>query len=652
MCRFFIVVDDIWSVAAWEIIKYAFPMMSGGSRIITTSRVKDVAHSCCSSFTGCVYNIKPLDMVHSRQLFHRRLLKSEEDFPSHLKDVSDEILKKCDGLPLAIIAISGLLANTENTKDEWHRVKVSIGCALERNPSVEGMMKIISLSYFDLPANLKTCLLYLSIFPEDAVIYKKGLIRSWIAEGFIYKEDRYTLYEVGKKCFNELVNRSLIEPINTLIGVVKTCRVHDTILDFIISKSVEENFVTLVSGSNTTSTQCKVRRLSVHVDKQGNSFVPENLVLCHVRSLHVFGHSGEVPSLDRFRHLRVLNCEGCHKLENHHIKDIGRLLQLRYLNLRRTCVTELPRGIGDLCCLEMLDLRVTNVRELPDSVVNLKQLVHLFVDDNVKFPDGIAKMQALESCINVHVSRQSTKFLQELGQLKNLKKLYLYFKGFSFTGDEDEDGVTEEEVNAIVRSRFSFTGDEDEDGVTEEEMNAIVPSLQNLHTLFLGKSGIFSTKEYLRLQSFEKPFFSVSAFRRIPYSVGSLVNLRTLHLWIEEIDEEDLCILGGLPALLKLELEIANSADSRYIIVSGAQGFSCLKSFWYDISGDKMDLMFAAGSMPKLEIFIAYFDVVKTEAFTPGDFDFGIENLICLTTIKCGAFGPVIKTKYAAKAYG
>ncbi|KAK1693065.1 hypothetical protein QYE76_009762 [Lolium multiflorum] len=112
--EFFIVVDDIWSVAAWEIIKYAFPMMSGGSRIITTSRVKDVAHSCCSSFTGCVYNIKPLDMVHSRQLFHRRLLKSEEELPSNLKDVSDEILKKCDGLPLAIIAISGLLANREN----------------------------------------------------------------------------------------------------------------------------------------------------------------------------------------------------------------------------------------------------------------------------------------------------------------------------------------------------------------------------------------------------------------------------------------------------------------------------------------------------------------------------------------------------------
>jgi disease resistance protein RPM1 len=104
MCRYFIVVDDIWSVESWEIIKYAFPM-SGGNKIITTSRIKDVARACCSSFSGYVYNVRPLDMVHSRKLFHRRLFKLGEEIPSHLKDASDDILKKCDGLPLAIIAV-------------------------------------------------------------------------------------------------------------------------------------------------------------------------------------------------------------------------------------------------------------------------------------------------------------------------------------------------------------------------------------------------------------------------------------------------------------------------------------------------------------------------------------------------------------------
>ena len=78
-----------------------------------------------------------LGMVHSRQLFHRRLFKSDENCPSYLQEISKQILKKCDGLPLAIIAISGLLANTEKTKVLWNQVKDSIGHALERNPSVE-----------------------------------------------------------------------------------------------------------------------------------------------------------------------------------------------------------------------------------------------------------------------------------------------------------------------------------------------------------------------------------------------------------------------------------------------------------------------------------------------------------------------------------
>ncbi|XP_047043192.1 disease resistance protein RGA5-like [Lolium rigidum] len=612
--RYFIVVDDIWSVAAWEIIKYAFPMMSGGSRIITTSRVKDVAHSCCSSFSGCVYNIRPLDMVHSRQLFHRRLFKSEEDFPSHLKDVSDEILKKCDGLPLAIIAISGLLANRENTKDEWDQVKVSIGCALERNPSVEGMMKIISLSYFDLPAHLKTCLLYLSIFPEDAIIQKRSLIWSWIAEGFIYNEGRYTLYELGEKCFNELVNRSLIQPEKTDFDVVKSCRVHDTILDFIISKSIEENFVTLVSIPDTTiGTQSKVRRLSMQVDNHENSFVPEKLVLYHVRSFYVFRHLGEIPSLDRFRHLRVLNFEYCHGIENRHIEDIERLLQLRYLNLRGTRVSELPQRIGDLWCLEMLDLRGTSVRELPASVVNLKKLVHLLVNFTVKFPDGIAKMQALESYMNVKVPRYPINFLQKLDQLKNLKKLRLDFEDVSNTRDEN--------------------------GVTEEYVKANVSPLQNLDGLHIWKN--IKTLHVMG-----------STITRIPNSVGSLLNLRSVFLRMDLVGKKDLCILGGLPLLLKLGLSIGKCEGSHNIrvIVSGAQGFSCLRSFCYDISGAEMDFMFTAGSMPKLEVLITYFDIVKIEAFTPGDFDFGIENLTCLTTIKCGVFARKSETDDTTKA--
>ncbi|VAI52087.1 unnamed protein product [Triticum turgidum subsp. durum] len=190
--RYFVVVDDIWDVDTGNIIKCAFPTTSSSNRIITTTRMNNVAHLCCSSLNGHIYNIRPLDMGHSRQLFHRRIFKSDEDCPSHLQEISEKILRKCDGLPLAIIAISGLLVNIDKTEDLWNQVKDSIGRALERNSSVEGMMKILSLSYFDLPSYLKTCLLYLSIYLsiylEDSTIEMEGLIRRWIAEdSFIEK---------------------------------------------------------------------------------------------------------------------------------------------------------------------------------------------------------------------------------------------------------------------------------------------------------------------------------------------------------------------------------------------------------------------------------------------------------------------------------
>uniref|UniRef100_A0A453Q740 Disease resistance protein winged helix domain-containing protein n=1 Tax=Aegilops tauschii subsp. strangulata TaxID=200361 RepID=A0A453Q740_AEGTS len=130
------------------------------------------------------------------------------------------------------------------------------------------MIKILSLSYFDLPPHLKTCLLYLSIFPEDSITERKGLIRRWIAEGFVYKDSIYKAYELGEKYFNELVNRSLIQPVKLgKYGQVLSCRVHDTILDFIVSKSIEENFVTFVGiPSLIIGTQSRVRRLSIQVE--------------------------------------------------------------------------------------------------------------------------------------------------------------------------------------------------------------------------------------------------------------------------------------------------------------------------------------------------------------------------------------------------
>jgi hypothetical protein len=179
---------------------------------MTTTRMIDVAKSCCSCHEDLVYQIKPLSDTDSKKLFFKRIFGCEESCPPNLTEASQEILRKCGGLPLAITAISSLLA-TRQTRDQWDRVHKSIIFAFEKKSEVEGMRTILSLSYFELPYHLRSCLLYLTLFLEDYVIPRERLVHRWIAEGFIHSQDEDHV-ELGNAYFHELVNRSLIQPVD------------------------------------------------------------------------------------------------------------------------------------------------------------------------------------------------------------------------------------------------------------------------------------------------------------------------------------------------------------------------------------------------------------------------------------------------------
>lgn len=376
--RYFILIDDVWDPQTWADLECAFIRNSLGSVILTTTRINDVARSCCPSHGDLFYKIRPLGIVDSKTLFFKRIFGCEEKCPPNLKEASEDILKKCGGLPLAINAISSLLALHKESKEEWERVRRSIGFSQGKASDIDAMTYILSLSYFDLPLCLRSCLLYLTMFPEDYLIKRRRLVWRWISEGFIHAETEEDLFELGETYFYELINRSLIQPVD--IGydnIADSCRVHDTVLDFLTYKSKEENFCTSLTGPSKPDN--RVRRLSL----MGNEDVQtiEQLDLSHARSLGAFGYSREyLPPLGRSNALRVLDISYCFALGNQHVKDIGKLLQLRHLDISMTDITELPKQIGDLEYLETLDVSGTRLAELPESVLRLKRLAHLFVE--------------------------------------------------------------------------------------------------------------------------------------------------------------------------------------------------------------------------------------------------------------------------------
>lgn len=436
--RYLIVIDDLWDVPTWNIIKCAFYQNNCGSRIITTTRKADVAKACCSSSSDHMYQMKPLDVVDSERLFLKRIFGSEE-CPPYLKEASNEILRKCGGLPLAIITLSSFLASKALTLDQWNTVANSICYTLENNHDIEAMRKILSISYVDLPQHLKTCLLYLSIFPEDYTIKRRRLIIRWIAEGFIQEENGRNVQDVGESYFNELIDRRLIQPVyvDPTSGQVESCQVHDMILDLIITKSIEENFVTLLDTRELTSSmQKKTRRLSIQCgDGEPAILLEGSKALSHVRSLTIFGHVKQMPSLLDMNAMRVLDLEGCNGLKYHHLSNIDKLIQLRFLNLRETEIRKLPQEIIKLQYLDTLDIRNTWVRELPSDIVQLGQLTRLFVDLETRLPDGIGDMQNLEELSHINVCIYPEDFPQELARLTKLRELEISWDGDSIKGN-------------------------------------------------------------------------------------------------------------------------------------------------------------------------------------------------------------------------
>jgi hypothetical protein len=93
MCRYFVIVDDIWSTPAWELVESALPENNLNSRIITTTRIATVAESCCYNLRGYVHKIQPLSDQQSQQLFFKRVFRDASACPPHLEEMSHGILK-------------------------------------------------------------------------------------------------------------------------------------------------------------------------------------------------------------------------------------------------------------------------------------------------------------------------------------------------------------------------------------------------------------------------------------------------------------------------------------------------------------------------------------------------------------------------------
>lgn len=246
--RYMIVFDDVWDINFWEGVEFALRDENKSSRIMITTRDKGVGEFCRRFSPIHIHELEPLPLKDALKLFHLKAFQFDDlqCCPEALLGLSQDFVKKCDGVPLAIVAIAGLLSTKKKVVSEWQRVLDSLHSKLASDPHLRGFFQVLSESFNDLPYHFKLCLLYFGLFPEGYSINCMRLISLWIAEGFVKQdvnEDQTSLMEVAEEYLNELIRRSLVK-VSVLYyhGRIRKCRIHDLMHNFILKKCEELNF--------------------------------------------------------------------------------------------------------------------------------------------------------------------------------------------------------------------------------------------------------------------------------------------------------------------------------------------------------------------------------------------------------------------------
>ncbi|KAL0356979.1 UNVERIFIED_CONTAM: putative late blight resistance proteinR1A-10 [Sesamum calycinum] len=259
------------------------------------------------------------------------------NLPPELVTIGHQIACKCQGLPLAIVVVGGLLSKMDRRLDVWEEVAQSVGSLVLGE--ADHCKNILALSYNHLPDHLKVCFLYMGIFPEDYEISVKKLIWLWVAEGFIRPSMIKGLEEVAEGYLEDLTARSLIlVKRKSSNGRIKTCYIHDLMRELCLHECQREKILHVInSGGQVPQNYLhNLRRISFHSSFREHINGTSLPYTCSVFCFEKLSFS------DHRKHLRM---------------DLKLLKVLDIMNIH---LMEIPIEIQDLNLLKFLALTIQN----------------------------------------------------------------------------------------------------------------------------------------------------------------------------------------------------------------------------------------------------------------------------------------------------
>lgn len=622
--RYLIVLDDVWDETLWDGLERAMPDGDGvaGSRVVITTRKSGVAMAAAPERTMA---LEPLPTHQGWALLCSVVFKDVPGHrcPSHLREVAGDMLERCRGLPLAIVAVGKLLRHKDRTEFAWRNVRDSL--AWVKNSEDLGIgeaSRILNLSIDDLPYKLKKCFLSCSIYPEDFLIKRKILIRSWVAQGFIdeAKEvhgERRTMEDVADHYLDKLVQRSLFQvAVRNEFGRAKRFLIHDLIKDLINHRSKhEEGFVQFAECDLTMDSNIRVRHLAL--DRCTSSRRSASAAkIAALRSFQAFGSKLDASLMSCFRLLTVLNLWfiEINKLPS----TVTNLRNLRYLGIRSTFIEELPKDLGKLQKLQTLDTKWSMVQRLPSSLSKLKSLRHLILLKRHaadyyrpypgtpvgQLPAGLQNLTSLQTLKYVRADEMISKSLAKLEQMKSLEL---------FDVDASFAAVLSSSISKMSHlQRLGITNSNTESVIDLESITVAPRKLQKL-----ALSG--------RL-----------ARGKLPGWTCFLTSLKQVHLIASGIAQDSLLLLSSLPGLLHLSL---NAAYREKEMTFAAGGFPALQTLTLHELSNLSQIEFQRGCLAELH------ELVLDKCTKLADSPKGMENLTRLQNLKLVGMAPELMEK-------
>ena len=524
--KYLIVMDDVWDAEVWNIFEEHLPDEGNGSRVLITTRVRNVV-----TFANH-YDLQFLNEEESWELFLSKAFTDADrrnlcqgDFERKGK----EIVKKCGGLPLALAVVGRLLWQKKRLV-KWEKI-------WQDEKEGQDCMKILALSYADLPQHLKCCFLYLGAFPEDFKIDVDKLIRLWIAEGFIEGRRHKTLEEVAKEYLDELVCRSLAQFAKMSPGDNEHCYINSLLHEFAIEESEKLHF--FHCQQKAPLYHRTLRRFSFHTTEEFLSRGHSTPCLRTLLGFKFDDISLGFPACD-MQLIRVIDLEGA-PIEVVP-KQVKELANLRYLGLRRTLIKSLPSSVQELSRLQTLDVRDTYMENMNSGVWKIEALRHILfpldMDMNGIQEGSLRNLQVLE------YAKVGAWMSNCLSRLRSLQTLRL----------GDICAVHHESLSEAL-PMFSYLATLELSGKSIPATGLMLSNLENLHRVFF--NGRIQFPQPLQYQWPSR--LSILNLLRTKLdqdllpSLGRLGNLRVLNLGFNSYHgTEMICHRDSFPQLQTL----------------------------------------------------------------------------------------------------